>query len=164
MASTQAEIAAPAGADGFDFLMGDWKIRHQRLKTRLAGSDEWLEFDGRVSARKILDGLGNVDENVINLPGGPYHAISLRLFDPKTTQWSIHWVDGRKSQIDPPVVGRFVGGRGLFFGDDFHEGRQVRVRFMWSEITPVSARWEQAFSVDGEKTWETNWVMNFSRV
>jgi hypothetical protein len=62
------------------------------------------------------------------------------------------------------VTGRFAVGVGVFYGDDTHEGRDVRARYVWSEITPVSARWEQAFSADGEQTWETNWIMEFSRL
>jgi hypothetical protein len=29
--------------------------------------------------------------------------------------------------------------------------------------TPDSCRWEQAYSADGGKTWETNWIMEFTR-
>ncbi len=61
------------------------------------------------------------------------------------------------------MVGRFDGGIGRFFGDDQHEGIPIRVRFVWDEITPTSARWQQAFSIDGGETWETNWVMRFQR-
>jgi len=44
-----------------------------------------------------------------------------------------------------------------------YQGKNVRVRYIWSEITPISARWEQAFPIDDERTWETNWVMKFTR-
>ena len=42
-------------------------------------------------------------------------------------------------------------------------GPAIRVVYVWSEITPSSARWEQAFSIDGGETWETNWIMEFKR-
>jgi len=63
----------------------------------------------------------------------------------------------------PAVSGRFRDGTGLFYGDDSYEGRAVRVRYVWSDITAVSARWEQAFSADDERTWEVNWIMELTR-
>ncbi|MEO6017151.1 MAG: hypothetical protein ABIP46_07835, partial [Polaromonas sp.] len=84
-------------------------------------------------------------------------------FSPHTRLWSIYWVSHSDGLMQPPVVGCFAKGLGRFEGDDTHEGRPVRVRFSWSGITPVSARWEQAFSEDGGRHWETNWVMEFRR-
>jgi hypothetical protein len=65
--------------------------------------------------------------------------------------------------LEPPVVGRFAGGRGDFYGDDTHDGTSIRVHFIWSQITPTSARWEQEFSADGGRTWEANWIIELSR-
>lgn len=151
------------GADAFDFLVGEWRVRHRRLKQRLAGSSEWESFGGRTSMRKILGGLGNIDENVVELPAGSYEAVSLRLFEPADGQWSIWWIDARSPDITSPVRGRFEAGIGTFFSDDTLEGRPIRVRFVWSRIAARSAQWEQAFSADAGSTWETNWVMHFER-
>jgi hypothetical protein len=149
---------------GFDFLVGDWRVRHHKLRRRLVGDSEWLTFEGRTSMRKILGGLGNVDENVLDLPGGSYEAVTLRLFTPADGRWSIWWIDARDPTLTPPVHGRFDAGVGTFVGDDLHDGRPIRVRFVWSRVTAQSARWEQAFSADGGVTWETNWSMQFERV
>jgi hypothetical protein len=154
----------PAGAEAFDFLIGSWRVRHRKLKDRLIGRDEWFGFDGTMSADHILAGLGNFDQNVIDLPEGRYHACTLRVFHTDQSQWSIHWIDGRDPKLDAPMHGKFADGRGVFFGDDTFEGRPIRIRFLWSDITQTSARWEQAFSEDGGATWETNWVMQFERV
>jgi hypothetical protein len=89
---------------------------------------------------------------------------ALRLFDPATAQWSIYWFDNVVHRLLPPVHGRFAHGVGEFFGTNEHDGRPVQVRFRWSGITEHSARWEQAFSDDGGDSWETNWVMDFTRV
>jgi hypothetical protein len=149
----------------FDFLPGEWRIHHRRLKERLAGSDEWEEFEGTSTARAILDGAGNIDDNVIEIPSGTYRAISLRTFDPDTRAWSIWWLDGRyPGRLDPPVVGGFLNGIGMFLGDDTFNGRPIEVRFLWSNITANTARWEQAFSTDGGETWEVNWVMESTRI
>jgi hypothetical protein len=151
------------GANDFDFLIGQWSVRHRRLKRRLAGATDWIASSGPASARKILGGLGNIDEYEINLPEGRYIGSTLRLFNPATGLWSLHWMDSRKAVLDPPMVGRFTNGRGLFFGDDVFDGKAVRVRFIWSDMTSTRCRWEQAFSADGGQTWEPNWTMTFSR-
>ena len=150
-------------AHDFDFFVGDWRVRHRRLKRRLAGDSEWAEFDGQTTTRQILGGLGNIDENIIGLPEGAYQAVTLRLYSPDDGLWSIWWVDGRNPGLEPPVRGTFEAGVGTFFGDDVFEGRPIRVRFVWSNITARSARWEQAFSADGAAAWETNWTMAFER-
>ena len=153
-----------ASASDFDFLIGDWTVKHRRLKRRLAGDTEWIEFSGPASARKILGGLGNFDEITISLPEGAYTGATLRLFNPGAQSWSIYWMDSRyPGRLDPPMVGRFENGRGLFFGDDTFNGKPIRVRFIWTPISPTSCRWEQAFSADDGITWETNWIMSFER-
>ena len=96
----------------------------------------------------------------------PYLAAqgaTLRLFDPETRLWSLNWAASRTGKLFPPVTGRFEGGRGEFHGDDTHDGKDVRVRFVWADVSPAGARWEQAFSVDDGRTWVTNWTMVFSR-
>jgi hypothetical protein len=149
----------------FDFYMGSWRVHHRRLRERLAGNDEWDEFDGTSVAWPLLDGAGNVDDNVLELPSGTYRAVSLRSFDPATSQWSIWWLDGRNPRsIEPPVVGGFENGVGTFIGDDTFHGKPILVRFIWSDITATTCRWEQAFSPDGGATWEVNWVMESSRI
>ena len=148
---------------GFDFLHGAWRVRHRKLARRLVDSAQWLEFEGEAACRPLLGGLGNVDENVLEDPGGAYQAVTLRLFDPASERWSIWWVDGRFMGLGPPVHGRFEGGEGRFLGEDTHEGRPVLVRFLWTAIEADSARWEQAFSPDGGRSWETNWIMRFER-
>ena len=150
---------------GFDFYMGRWRVHHRRLVKRLAGSDEWQEFDGTSTAWPLLDGAGNVDDNVLELPAGTYRAISLRSYDPATNRWSIWWLDGRSaSRLDPPVVGGFEDGIGTFVGEDTFEGRPILVRYTWSNISPTTCRWAQAFSDDGGRTWETNWIMDSTRM
>jgi hypothetical protein len=154
-----------AGLHDFDFLVGDWRVHHRRLKERLAGSHEWVEFEGTCRVRPLMNGYGNVDDNVMNMPEGAYRGVGLRSYDPQTGQWAIWWLDSRMpfNPLDPPVKGRFEHGVGTFYSDDTLRGKPVRVRYIWSRITPKSAHWEQAFSPDGGRTWETNWTMEFER-
>ena len=155
----------PAVTHDFDFLWGNWLIRNRRLRSRLTGCSDWEEFEARGTCRPILGGGGNVDD-FVPLDGSSwsgYEGGSLRLFDPATQQWSIYWFDNVSYSLLPPVHGSFKNGVGEFFGEDEHEGQPVQVRFRWSAITPESATWEQAFSIDHAETSETNWYMNFPR-
>jgi hypothetical protein len=157
-----ATETAPPSARDFDFWMGRWTAHNRRLKARLAGSDEWDEFESTSVARPILGGLGNEDEFRTDFGGG-YVGMSFRFFDPVKRQWSIYWADSRRSgELDPPVFGTFSGDTGVFEGPDVFEGRPILVRFIWSGITTPTPRWEQAFSDDDGETWETNWIMDFS--
>lgn len=154
-----------SGLHDFDFFVGRWRVQHRRLRERLANSHEWLEFEGTTVTQLLLGGSGNVDDNVLNLPGDPYRAVTLRAFDAKTGEWSIWWLDSRspRGPLDPPVRGGFKDGVGTFYADDTFNNKRIRVRFIWSHITATSCHWEQAFSPDGGQSWETNWEMDFTR-
>jgi hypothetical protein len=153
-----------SAASHFDFLIGRWQVHHRRLKERLAGDTRWDEFGGSSELRTLMNGRANVDDNVIDLPGGSYRAVTLRSFDPASKQWAIWWLDGRHPhQIDAPMVGGFEHGVGTFYADELFNGTPIRVRFLWSNITAESCQWEQAFSADEGRTWETNWIMSFTR-
>ena len=148
----------------FDWLFGSWRVHHRRLKERLLNSTEWVEFDGTCVSRPLMGGASNVDDNVLHLPEGTYQAVGLRAFDAKTKTWAIWWLDARNPHsIDVPVVGGFKDGVGTFIADEALRGKPIKVRFQWSKITQSTAQWEQAFSPDGGRTWETNWVMQFTR-
>jgi hypothetical protein len=157
----KANASVQDGRQDFDFFAGRWIVAHRRLRQRLAGDTHWEEFAGTCESRPIIGGLGNVDDNILQLPAGTYRAATLRLFDPAARLWSIWWIDSRAMRLEPPVHGRFENGVGTFLGDDLLDNRPIQVRFIWSEITAASARWEQAFSADGGETWEANWIMKF---
>ena len=152
------------GVNDFDFLTGSWRVHHRRLKERLAGNHDWIEFEGTCVMQKILGSAGNMDENLLDFPGGAYRAVTLRTYDATKKQWTIWWIDGRNpSHLDPPLAGGFKDGVGTFYADDTFKGNPIRVRFLWTNLT-TKPHWEQAFSDDGGKSWETNWIMEFVRV
>ena len=152
-----------ATASDFDFWFGSWDVRNRWLRRRLAGSDDWEEFDATVVARPLLDGVSNEDEFRTDHAGG-FIGMSFRFFDPERRRWSIYWADSRRpGELDPPVFGTFSGDVGVFEGDDLYKGRPILVRFAWSGVKTPTPRWEQSFSDDGGRTWETNWVMDFAR-
>jgi len=151
------------GANDFDFQRGaEWQVHH---RVKRPGPEGWIEFDGTCRNRGLIDGSANVEEHTFVRPAGITYGIALRAFDPKTGEWAIWWVDSRNPHgtLDPPVKGRFENGVGTFYSDYVADGKRMRIRFVWSHITPKFARWEQANSSDDGKTWETNWVMEFKR-
>jgi len=147
----------------FDFYYGAWKVHNRRLRQRLAGCEEWEEFDATSTAHRLLRGAGNEDEFVTDFAGG-FAAMSFRFLSAKTKQWSIYWVDSRHGVLEPPVIGGFDGNVGIFSGADTFDGRAILVRFTWSRVDTPNPRWEQAFSDDGGLSWETNWIMDFTRI
>lgn len=151
------------GRHDFDFLHGRWQVRNERLRERLVGSDDWEAFDGTQECRPVLAGLGNIDELRSDWEGG-FAGLTLRLFNPATRAWSIRWASSRTGVLEPPVTGRFADGVGLFDGEDTHAGRPVRVRFRWERLGAHVAHWQQAFSIDDGRSWETNWHMWLRRL
>lgn len=153
-----------SGSHDFDFLHGAWRIHNRRLREPLTGSTDWYEFDATSIERPLWDGQANLEEYEATLPDGKrLRGLALRLFDPHARRWTIHWANASNGTLDPPMAGTFSGGVGTFYGYEDYRGRRIFVRFLWSAPRPHVARWEQAFSVDGGATWETNWTMAFTR-
>jgi uncharacterized protein DUF1579 len=150
-----------SGAHGFDFEVGDWRVHH-RIK-RPTG--EWYEFDGTCSLRTLMGGAANVEEHVFVRPTGTTYGVAMRAYDAEKDHWSIWWVDSRyMSLMGDPAIGRFENGVGNFYSEyKDPQGKTVLGRLQWSQITPLSARWEQSQSSDGGKSWEPNWIMDFQR-
>jgi len=147
----------------FSFQDGRWRVHHRQLRKRLEGSSEWIEFGGTTQAGPLMAGVAGYEDNVLDHPKGAYPAAGLRRLDPKTGLWSIWWWDGRLSEIDPPVTGRFENGVGTFFGDSELNGKPIRVRYIWDMPQAGVPHWQQAFSSDNGASWETNWYMEFRR-
>jgi len=168
-AEPQASSAAPPYRDGsrdFDFLIGNWKAHVRRLPDRLVGSHRWVEYDGISNHHKILDSNSNFEEFNVTSTDGKEHlkAQTLRLYNPETHQWSIYLLDVDKGALPmPPVVGGFTGNRGEFYDQETYKGRAIFVRYVWTNLSPTSARMEQSFSADGGKSWETNWICELTR-
>ena len=157
-------LDAPAdGRDDFDFFLGVWDGVQRRLKDWKAGGDEWEEYTSVSVARKILGGLGHMDEVTINRPSGALNGLTVRLFDPKTRLWSIYWASTTGGAMTNPTIGRFEHGRGEFYDHEVFDGVAIFCRFLWTSSGPDACRWEQAFSTDGGRTWTTNWTADFTR-
>ena len=157
----EAAAEAPYGKPGdFDFLAGEWKIHHRRLKT--PGSDDWDVFDGEATCWTILAGVGSVEE--LRIPARNFSGMGLRLLDIEKREWSDFWVNAKSGVLTlPGTTGVFVDGAGTFVADDVDGDTPIKVRGVWDRITPTSCRWHQAVSRDGGKTWEGQWFMDWTR-
>jgi hypothetical protein len=151
----------PAKRDGqhdFDFEIGTWKTHLSRRLHPLTGSTTWVEYEGTTVVRKVWNGRANLVELKVTGPAGHLEGLSLRLYNPESRQWSLNFSNSASGTLSEPMIGEFKNGLGEFFGQESLNGRAIFVRFVISWSTPNSCRFEQAFSDDGGKTWEVNWV------
>lgn len=152
------------GQHDFDFEIGTWKTHLRRLVHPLTGSTTWIEYEGTSIVRKVWNGRANLVELEADGPGGHFEGLNLRLYNPGSHQWSLNFSGSSNGTLSQPTVGEFKNGRGEFFDQETVNGRAIFVRFVISDITPNSCRFEQAFSEDGGKTWEVNWIATDTRV
>jgi hypothetical protein len=156
------------GQHDFDFEHGTWKIHLSRRVKRLEGSNDWVEFDGTSVTKPFWNGKGNLEQFETDANGVHIEGLTMRVYNPTTHQWSLYWASATDPDLGTPIVpmvGQFnADGVGEFYDQELWHGRSVIVRFIWSRITPNSAHFEQAFSADGGKTWEVNWITDQTRV
>ncbi len=152
------------GQHDFDWQIGTWKVHMQRLQHPLTGSTKWTELDGTVVVRKVWDGRANLAEIVTDGPSGHLEFLSLRLYNPQAHQWSLNFAGSNSGTLSVPMIGEFKNSRGEFYDQESFNGKTILVRFVFSADSPNSTRDEQAFSDDGGKTWEVNWINTSTRV
>lgn len=163
--AAERDAATPRdGTHDFDFEIGTWKTQLRRRLHPLRGSDDWAEYTGTSVVRKVWDGRANLVELDVSGPAGRIEGAAWRLYNPASRQWSLNFANVRSGTLSPPTIGEFADGRGEFYGADTLDGRAILVRFVISGIRPDSAHFEQAFSADGGKTWETNWIATDTRM
>ena len=165
---SEAKASPPStkhnGQHDFDFAIGRWKTHLSRLRHPLTGSNEWIDYEGSSVVRKVWDGRSNLEEFEADGKSGHIEGLTLRLYNPESHQWNQSWSNSNDGTLSQPMVGKFTNGRGEFFDQEAFQGRMIYVRWVWSEITKNSCRFEQSFSVDGGKSWEVNWINLYTRV
>jgi hypothetical protein len=163
-APSRIDRATRDGQHDFDFEFGVWRTHLRRLAHPLSGSNSWVEYDGTTTVRAVWDGRANLVELDVNGPAGHIEALSLRLYNPLSHQWSLNFSNSSLGTMSTPTIGEFRNGRGEFFDHEDLDGRSIFVRFVISDITALSVRFEQSYSADGGKSWELNWVATDTRV
>jgi hypothetical protein len=166
-ARSTGEPKANAQRDGqhdFDFNFGTWKTSMKRLQHPLTGSTTWVELAGTVVVRKVWGGRAQLEEVEADGPAGHFEDLGLFLYNPQAHQWSLNFANSKVGVLElPPTIGEFKDGLGVFYDQETLNGRAIMVRIIWSDITPDSHKFEQAFSVDGGKTWEPNVIAVLTR-
>lgn len=148
----------------FDFFIGKWKLRNRILKKKADSTMEWTEFESTQEMYTILNGLGNIDNYLVERNGKPFEGMTLRLFNPETKLWSIYWADSNYGVLGlPPVMGSFENHVGHFFSKDLFNGKTLITVYRWDARDARKPVWSQATSEDQGKTWEWNWFMYMSR-
>jgi hypothetical protein len=161
----RAAMAHPQhdGQHDFDFEIGAWKVHLSRLVRPLTGSSTWVDYDGTSVVRKVWNGAANLGELEVDGQSGHIEGLSLRLYNPESRQWNISWANRSDGLLGLPMTGEFKDGRGEFFNRELFNGQAIFVRFIFSDMKPTTFRFEQAFSSDGGKIWETNWKATFTK-
>jgi hypothetical protein len=157
-------ISIRDGQHDFDFEIGTWATHLRRLKDPLAGSTDWVEYKGSSVVRDIWGGRANLVELDVAGAAGRIEGLNLRLYRPQSRQWSLTFASSANGLLATPAIGAFEDGRGAFYSQEDVGGRAILSRFVISDITPTSCRFEQAFSDDWGSTWEPNWIAVDTRV
>jgi hypothetical protein len=163
-ATAQDSSGLRDGRHDFDFEIGTWKTKLNRLADPLSGSQTWVEYEGTTVVKKVFNGMANLVELTAEGPGGQFKGLSLRLYDPQAHQWSLNFANMKNGVMTTPTIGEFKNGQGEFYCQETLNGRAILVKFVISKITSDSCRFEQSFSDDGGKTWEVNWIAVDTRI
>ncbi|MET0857071.1 MAG: hypothetical protein ABWY27_10015 [Telluria sp.] len=155
-----AGVAAQArdGRHDFDGEIGAWQTRLKRLRNPLSGSTDWIEYAGTTVVRRAVDERANLVELDVSGAAGRIAGVSMRLYHPASGQWSLHFANLANGEMTDSMQGAFTNGRGIFYGHDTVAGRRVFVRFLVIPQHQDQWRFEQAYSTDGGRTWEDNWI------
>lgn len=151
--------ATGKGVGDFDFLTGEWHIRHSRLKP--GTSDEWMAFESSASVHRVLNGMGSIEE--LRNPDGSFMGMAVRMWLPDQKKWADHWTSAGNGVVNPPQLGEFVDGEGVFISEETVDNVRWLYRGIWDKITAESCRWHQSASSDGGTTWDWNWWMEWTR-
>ncbi len=151
------------GSHDFDFNFGTWITHIKRLQHPLSGSTAWVAMEGTVTIRQIWNGRGQVEDIEADGPEGHWAGLTVFLYNPQSHQWSQTFAAETSGILESPIIGGFANGRGELYGQDTYNGRSIMVRGTWSDITPNTHKFEQAFSEDGGKTWEVNFIGTLER-
>ena len=153
------------GQSDFNWEIGTWTtVVRVRLNPLSGDAPKWAEYQGTSVVKPLMQGRWNFVELSVAGPAGKIEGGALRLYNPKTGQWSLNYTGLSNGLLTAPVYGSFDDrGIGRFYGSDMLDGRAILVRFVITRKSADEALFEQAYSTDGGATWETNWSATDTR-
>jgi hypothetical protein len=163
-AQSPAPASAGNGSHDFDFNFGVWKTQISRLTHPLTGSRDAIALTGTVTVRPVWGGRAALEEIEADGPNGHWEGMTLFLYNPKAQQWSQSFFDSSDPAPSPPLIGSFHEGQGGLYAQDTFQGRSILVRGTWSNITADAHHYEEAYSDDGGKSWETVFSASLTRI
>lgn len=148
----QAQAQPAYGCDSleskrFDFWVGDWEL-------------EFAGGKGGNRIEKTLDGCVIV-EHFRGAPGTKLDGTSVSTFDRVTNRWRQAWVDNTGTYLD--FVGGEDGGDPTFERAYEKDGKTIRLRMVFREVTKDSLKWLWQRSDDAGKSWKTAWEIDYRR-
>lgn len=142
----------------FDFWVGEWSVNLRIRQPDFTWKDS---VQAVTKVYPILQGKALLE--LWN--SEPIKGYSLRYYDPAKMKWVLwlNWPQPNHSG-SAHLEGEFRHGRGEFFATRTNPaGEEVISRYTFSDVSPTSLRWDDAYSNDGGNTWRNNWIMEFSR-
>jgi hypothetical protein len=148
------------GPGDFDFLTGEWRIKLRNFDTSGPGGKK--ERDASATIYRVMNGMGSIEE--LRNGDGSMWGMGVRVWHNEEKKWADHWTSAQDGVVNPPQLGQFIDGAGVFLLDDTDEGKPIKIKAVWDQITPQSCRWYQIISRDQGTTWEYGYYMDWTRV
>lgn len=142
----------------FGFWVGEWDVNLRIRQNDLSWKDS---IRAHTKIFSILDGHA-----VLELwDSTPIVGYSLRYYDSAKGKWVL-WLNwpSKDQSGSGSLEGEFRHGRGEFSNTRKNaQGGETISRYTFADVSPISLRWDDAYSSDGGKTWTHRWIMEFSR-
>jgi hypothetical protein len=147
----------------FDYQFGSWRVHVSRLLDPGGARARWTRYDGTHVVTPLLNGSANVGVLEVAGPTGSIEGLQLRTYDPSTERWKLAFASSSDGEVQPPSIGRFENGQGVFFDGTRIGGRQARVRTVTTRLTETTYRDVISYSTDGN-TWHPSWIASYARM
>ena len=139
----------------FDFWIGEWDLT-------------WKDPDGSIGkgkntiTRTMKDYV--IRENFGGLTGvnTGFIGMSVSVYNPVQKKWYQTWVDNQGAYLD--FWGEFDGNKRMFVRKyTGPRGQEIMQRMVFYDIAKNAFTWDWENSVDGGKTWNLSWQIEYNR-